>query len=99
MINQTNIHLTVSRPPTSSIPQLVEEAELTWDCGDAHPEPALDQVPPNIVKPAEAAAYLFGGLGLFFGIFNLAKVMDKPSTQPFADKTFPFDGLKTELGK
>jgi hypothetical protein len=40
-----------------------------------------------------------GGLGLFFGIFNLAKVMDKPSTQPFADKTFPFDGLKTELGK
>ena len=81
------------------MPQLVEEAELTWDCGDAHPEPALDQVPPNIVKPAEAAAYLFGGLGLFFGIYNLAKVMDKPSTQPFADKTFPFDGLKTELGK
>tara|TARA_B100001758_G_scaffold243132_1_gene252446 strand:+ start:746 stop:925 length:180 start_codon:yes stop_codon:yes gene_type:complete len=59
----------------------------------------LDVVPPHIVKPAEAAAYLFGGLGVFYSIYSLAKVVDKPSTQPFADKQFPFDNLKTELGK
>ena len=54
-------------PLPSSSPQLPEESELTWDCGDAYPEPALDVVPPHIVKPAEAAAYLFGGLGVFYG--------------------------------
>ncbi len=86
-------------PLPSSSPQLPEESELTWDCGDAYPEPALDVVPPHIVKPAEAAAYLFGGLGVFYSIYSLAKVVDKPSTQPFADKQFPFDNLKTELGK
>lgn len=90
--------------PTHSLPpplppQLPEEAELHWDCGDAYPEPALDQVPARIVGVNEAAMLLGGALAGLYGLYNFAKWVDKPSKQPFADKTFPFDGLKTELGK
>ena len=79
--------------------QLPEESELTWDGGDANPESCLDNIPPRVVGMQEAAAYLAGGLGFFYGLYNFAKYVDKPATQPFADKTFPFDNLKTELGK
>ena len=77
---------------------MVEESELKWDCGDAYPEPALDQVSAKIVGRDEAAM-LGGALAFMVGVYNFAKWVDKPATQPFADKTFPFDGLKTELGK
>ena len=80
-------------------PQLPEEAELHWDCGDACPEPALDQVPKSIVGVREAAAMLLAGLGVYVAVYQTALAVDKPSTQPFADKTFPFDGLKKELGE
>ena len=79
--------------------KLVEESELKWDCGDAYPEPALDQVPKSIVGVREAAAMLLAGLGVYVAVYQTALAVDKPSTQPFADKTFPFDGLKKELGR
>ena len=79
--------------------QMVEESELKWDCGDAYPEPALDQVPKSIVGVREAAAMLLAGLGVYVAVYQTALAVDKPSTQPFADKTFPFDGLKKELGR
>ena len=86
-------------PPPPLPPQLPEEAELHWDCGDAYPEPALDQVPKSIVGVREAAAMLLAGLGVYVAVYQTALAVDKPSTQPFADKTFPFDGLKKELGR
>ena len=44
-------------------------------------------------------AMLGGALVVMAGVYNFAKWVDKPATQPFADKTFPFDGLKAELGR
>lgn len=41
---------------------------------------------------------LAGSLGLYYALYNFAKYVDKPSKQPFADKVFPFDNLKAELG-
>jgi hypothetical protein len=79
--------------------QMVEESELKWDCGDAYPEPALDEVPAKIVGRNEAGLMLGGALVVMAGVYNFAKWVDKPATQPFADKTFPFDGLKAELGR
>ena len=79
--------------------QLAEESELKWDCGDAYPEPALDEVPARIVGRNEAGLMLGGALGIMAGVYEFAKWVDKPATQPFADKTFPFEGLKAELGK
>jgi|TARA_B110000977_G_scaffold199307_1_gene286295 hypothetical protein len=72
---------------------------LRWDCGDAYPEPALDQVPAVIVGKNEAALMLGGALAFMAGVYNVAVWIDKPSVQPYADKVFPFDGLKVELGK
>ena len=63
------------------------------------PSPRWTRSRPTSSNPRRRRRTSSEGWALFFGIFNLAKVMDKPSTQPFADKTFPFDGLKTELGK
>ena len=56
-------------------------------------------MPARIVGVNEAAMLLGGALAGLYGLYNFAKWVDKPSKQPFADKTFPFDGLKTELGK
>ena len=78
---------------------MVEESELKWDCCDAYPEPALDEVPAKIVGRNEAGLMLGGALVVMAGVYNFAKWVDKPATQPFADKTFPFDGLKAELGR
>ena len=83
---------------TSLKNKLVEESELKWDCGDAYPEPALDEVPAKIVGRNEAGLMLGGALVVMAGVYNFAKWVDTPATQPFADKTFPFDGLKAELG-
>jgi len=78
---------------------MVEESELKWDCGDAYPEPALDEVSAKIVGRNEAAMTLGGALLFVSGVYAFAEWVDKPSKQPFADKTFPFDGLRIELGK
>ena len=72
---------------------------MKWDCGDAFPEPALDEVPAKIVTQYEAAMMLGGALVFMSGVYNFAKWVDKPATQPYSDKVFPFDGLKVELGK
>jgi hypothetical protein len=56
-------------------------------------------VPESIVGVREAAAMLLAGLGVYVAVYQTALAVDKPSTQPFADKTFPFDGLKKELGR
>ena len=55
--------------------------------------------PKSIVGVREAAAMLLAGLGVYVAVYQTALAVDKPSTQPFADKTFPFDGLKKELGR
>lgn len=78
--------------------QLPEDAELTWDAGDAHPEPCLDNVPPKIVSKNTAAMYLTGAIAFLGGVYTMAIVVDKPSTTPFAPKTFPYNGLEVELG-
>lgn len=79
--------------------QLPDEAELTWDAGDAHPEPALDNLPPHIVTKNTAAMYLMGGFAVLGGVYATAVAVDKPSKVPFAPKTFPYDGLAVELGR
>ena len=79
--------------------QLPDEAELTWDAGDAHPEPALDNLPPHIVTKNTAAMYLMGGFAVLGGVYATAVAVDKPSKVPFAPKTFPYNGLEAELGK
>jgi hypothetical protein len=68
---------------------MVEESELKWDCGDAYPEPALDEVSAKIVGRNEAGLMLGGALAFMAGVYNFAKWVDKPATQPFTDKTFP----------
>jgi|TARA_B100000683_G_scaffold44885_4_gene40926 predicted esterase YcpF (UPF0227 family) len=83
----------------SSRAQLPDEAELTWDAGDAHPEPALDNLPPHIVTKNTAAMYLMGGFAVLGGVYATAVAVDKPSKVPFAPKTFPYNGLEAELGK
>jgi hypothetical protein len=70
-----------------------------WDAGDAHPEPALDNVPAHIVTKNRAAAYLVGAFAFLGGVYTMATIVDKPSTQPFVEKTFPYNGLEVELGK
>jgi len=72
---------------------------LTWDAGDAHPEPALDDVPARIVTKARAATYLASAFAFLGGVYGLATMVDTPSTTPFAPKTFPYNGLEVELGK
>ena len=72
---------------------------MTWDAGDAHPEPCIDTLPPHIVSKNTAAMYLAGGIALLGGVYALAVVVDKPSTVPFAPKTFPYDGLAEALGR
>lgn len=46
-----------------------------------------------------ALALLGTGLGFFYGLYNFSKYYDKAATQPFAEKVFPFDNLKVELGR
>ena len=75
-----------------------EEAELTWDAGDAHPERCLDVVPPQIVTKNTAAMYLTGAMAFLGGVYAAAIAVDKPSAMPFAPKTFPYNGLEVELG-
>jgi hypothetical protein len=41
----------------------VEENELTWDGGDANPEPALDSLPPHIVGMREVGNETMRGEG------------------------------------
>ena len=79
--------------------QMPDEAELTWDAGDKHHEPALDNVPAHIVTKNRAAAYLVGAFCFLGGVYGTATMVDKPSKVPFAPKEFPYDNLAAELGK
>ena len=72
---------------------------MTWDAGDAHPEPVLDNLPPHIVTKNTATMYLMGGFAVLGGVYATAVAVDKPSKVPFAPKTFPYNGLEAELGK
>ena len=60
---------------------------------------ALDDVPARIVTKARAATYLASAFAFLGGVYGLATMVDKPSTTPFAPKTFPYNGLEVELGK
>mmetsp|Transcript_36118 Transcript_36118/g.58045 ORF Transcript_36118/g.58045 Transcript_36118/m.58045 type:complete len:131 (-) Transcript_36118:46-438(-) len=82
--------------PTEPVP---EENELVWNAGDGHPEPCTDKLAHNIVTPRAAVATLAGAMGFLAAVWGAAEYVDKPSTQPFADRVYPFDNLKLELGK
>ena len=41
---------------------------------------------------------LGGALAGLYGLYNFAKWVDKPSKQPFADKTFPSTGSRLSSG-
>ncbi|CEF99290.1 unnamed product [Ostreococcus tauri] len=82
--------------PTREMP---EEAELTWDAGDKHHEPALDDVPEHIVTKNRAATYLVGAFCFLGCVYGTAVMVDKPSKTPFVPKEFPYNGLAKELGR
>lgn len=62
----------------------MEEDELTWDDGTAHPEPCLDQF--DMVSKYEALGWLLGGL-TFFGAVGASAVAFHPEKRvPWAPK-------------
>jgi len=40
-----------------------------------------------------------GGCSFFYGVWKYVEWADKPSHQPYANREFPFDNLKIELGR
>jgi hypothetical protein len=74
-----------------------EEAELTWDDGSKHPEPAIDDPAPQL-SSAQAAKWLGMGFGVFGLIAGAAVLNDKASKVPWTPREYPFDNLRVELG-
>lgn len=70
-------------PPFHRLPlpsgPLPEEHELIWHDGVA-PEQALDFDVPH-VSTAQAVAMWLGGLGFFFGLYQLVKLLDHPNNK------------------
>ena len=71
----------------SSRAQLPDEAELTWDAGDAHRSRCWITCR-DIVTKNTAAMYLMGGFAVLGGVYATAVAVDKPSKVPSRRRRF-----------